>query len=134
MKSVRFFIHFLRHPLFFVLSLSLLPISSVYTSDPVEEPKAETASHSIISVNVLGQVTRQGRYPLPKGATVLDALAAAGGQGIYADMAKTRILRRNSEKQEEIVINLKEVMAGKTPATLLKDGDTMVLDQRLWNY
>jgi polysaccharide export outer membrane protein len=50
-----------------------------------------------IRVSVIGQVTRPGTYELRPGATVLDALSAAGGLTDRASLADARLVRASGE-------------------------------------
>lgn len=47
-----------------------------------------------LTVSVLGEVPRVGALTLPRGATVLDALAQAGGPSEFADPERIFLLRR----------------------------------------
>lgn len=50
-----------------------------------------------LRVSVLGQVTRPGTYELKPGATVLDALSAAGGLTEKASVTQARLARASGE-------------------------------------
>ena len=52
-----------------------------------------------IRVSLLGQVVRPGIYELRPGATVLDALSAAGGLTESASVAEARLIRASGESQ-----------------------------------
>ncbi len=50
-------------------------------------------------VRVMGQVAKQGRIPLDRGMTILDAVAEAGGPTLDASLRKMVLVRRISEEQ-----------------------------------
>jgi len=55
------------------------------------------------TVSVLGEVQKPGRYEMHSGrATVLDALAMAGGLTPYANRSGIHVLRESSEKPQQI--------------------------------
>jgi polysaccharide biosynthesis/export protein len=64
--------------------------------------------------NILGQVAHPGSYPVIESATVLDAIAVAGGFRDFAKQKSIYILRANANgTQTRIPFNYKEVIAGK---------------------
>lgn len=62
------------------------------------------------TVSVLGEVRTPGRFEFQKPATVLDALAEAGGLTQYATGSKIVILRSESDGIHRIPFNYKEVV------------------------
>jgi len=88
-------------------------------------PKAQPPSG--MSINVSGQVKRPGKIQLGNGATVLDALAAAGGPNEWTNLSKARILRETAQGEKAIVVNLREMLTGKTAPTPLQEGDRLIL-------
>lgn len=80
--------------------------------------------------NILGRVAKPGTYPLVSGATVLDAIAAAGG---FLDFAKQKgiyVLRQNPGGGEtRMPFNYKDVIKGKHPGenVKLQARDTVVV-------
>lgn len=99
----------------------LSTLSALANSPPVLETTK-------IAVNVLGHVNRQDRVALTEGATALDALAAAGGAALNANLRRARILRKRGDQTETISVNLKAIMSGKAPDVALRDNDTLVID------
>jgi polysaccharide export outer membrane protein len=64
--------------------------------------------------NILGVVARPGAYPLTNGATVLDAIALAGGFRDFAKQKSIYILRQGPDgTQTRIPFNYKDVIKGK---------------------
>lgn len=80
--------------------------------------------------NILGQVAKPGSYSLTLAATVLDAIAAAGGFRDFAKKKKIYVLRQNSNGGESrIPFNYKDVIKGKNPQQniRLESRDTVVV-------
>jgi len=64
--------------------------------------------------NILGEVNKPGTYPLTNGATVLDAIALAGGFRDFAKQKSVYVLRRDASGGESrIPFNYKDVIQGK---------------------
>ncbi len=67
-------------------------------------------------INILGMVAKPGSYLLTGSATVLDAIAMAGGFKDFAKQKSIYVLRANSDgTQKRISFNYKEVIKGKNP-------------------
>jgi polysaccharide export outer membrane protein len=67
-------------------------------------------------INILGMVVRPGSYLLTGSATVLDAIAMAGGFKDFAKQKSIYVLRANGDgTQKRISFNYKEVIKGKNP-------------------
>ena len=79
--------------------------------------------------HVLGEVVRSGPVSLETEMRVLDAIAAAGGFGPFANKKKIRILRRAGGQEVEYRFNYSEYLSGKSPDSnlLLLPGDTVVV-------
>jgi polysaccharide biosynthesis/export protein len=98
----------------------------------IAEPEVTVMVQQINSekFNILGQVVKPGSYPLTNSATVLDAIAVAGG---FRDFAKTKgiyVLRQNPAGGElRIPFNYKEVIKGNNPQQNIKlePRDTVVV-------
>lgn len=113
----------------FLATLLLLAFGSVHAS--AQEPAVPAAN--TITINVLGAVNRPARCVLPTGATVLDALAAAGGAKRVGDMAKVRIIRRNTDgKVDTTLINVKHILNGQSKDVPLRDGDTLNVPETIF--
>jgi protein involved in polysaccharide export with SLBB domain len=110
-----------------ILTTLLFFIASKASSEDVSI-YSESQSKRIF-VNVLGEVKRPDRFSLSEGSTVLDAFASAGGPTTYANLKKARIIRRGSDKVEEIVFDLKTILLGKLAPIALTDGDTIVITE-----
>jgi polysaccharide export outer membrane protein len=80
--------------------------------------------------NILGQVGKPGSYPLLVTATVVDAIAMAGGFKDFAKQKAIYILRQTPDgKQSRIGFNYKEFIKGKNPSqnVRLEPNDTIIV-------
>lgn len=80
--------------------------------------------------NIMGQVTRPGSYPLTNSATVLDAIANAGGFRDFAKQKAIYVLRQNPDgTQSRLPFNYKNVVKGQDSAqnVKLQPRDTIVV-------
>jgi polysaccharide export outer membrane protein len=98
----------------------------------ISEPEVTVIVQEIRSqrFNVLGQVARPGSYPLTNSATVLDAIAVAGGFRDFAKQKAIYVLRQNPGGGESrIPFNYKNVIKGKNPEQNIKlqPRDTIVV-------
>ncbi len=98
----------------------------------LSEPEVTVIVQEIKSqrFNILGQVARPGSFSLASAATVLDAIALAGGFRDFAKQKSIYILRRNPDGSESrIRFNYKAVIKGKNAAqnVSLQPRDTIVV-------
>jgi polysaccharide export outer membrane protein len=98
----------------------------------ISEPEVTVMVQQINSqkFNILGMVTKPGSFPLTNSATVLDAIALAGGFRDFAKKKSIYVLRRNADGSEvRIPFNYKEVVKGQNPAQNIKlqPRDTIVV-------
>jgi len=98
----------------------------------ISEPEVTVMVQQINSqkFNILGQVNKPGSFPLTNSATVLDAIALAGGFRDFAKKKSVYILRQNADgTQTRIPFNYKEVLKGENPAQNIKlqPRDTIVV-------
>ena len=98
----------------------------------IAEPEVTVIVQQINSqkFNILGQVSRPGSYPLSNSATVLDAIALAGGFRDFAKQKNIYVLRQNADgSQTRIPFNYKQVVKGQNPAQdiRLQPRDTIVV-------
>lgn len=78
-------------------------------------------------VYLVGQVGRQGTYPLNGDMTALELLAAAGGLGPFAKADSIYILREQNGKKIRIPFRYKKAVAGKSENVALQPGDVVVV-------
>jgi polysaccharide export outer membrane protein len=98
----------------------------------ISEPEVTVMVQQINSqkFNILGQVMKPGSFALTNSATVLDAIALAGGFRDFAKKKSVYILRQNADgTQTRIPFNYKEVLKGENPAQNIKlqPRDTIVV-------
>jgi hypothetical protein len=85
------------------------------------------------TINVLGAVKKPGAYSLQVGATLLDALAAAGGGGPAADVRKISIVRGPAgEKPTVTSHDATAILRGQTTNPLLLDHDTIFVPETIF--
>ncbi len=81
-------------------------------------------------INILGMVARPGSYLLTGSATVLDAIAMAGGFKDFAKRKSIYVLRTGDDgKEQRLPFNYKDVIQGKHPEENihLQPRDTVVI-------
>jgi competence protein ComEA len=113
-----------------VTTLLLLTLSAcrsatlVITAAPLPTftPPVRTASPGPILVDVDGAVSQAGRYTLPPGSLVDDALRAAGGPTADADLERINLARELNGNDVVHVPRLGEVIPTPTPYGLSVDG------------
>ncbi len=98
----------------------------------IAEPQVTVIVQQINSqrFNILGMINKPGSYALSNSATVLDAIALAGGFRDFAKQKAIYILRQNPNgSQTRIPFNYKEVVKGTNPAQniQLQPRDTIVV-------
>jgi polysaccharide biosynthesis/export protein len=79
-----------------------------------------------LKVSVIGEVVRPGRYELKSWATVLDALALAGGFTQYATRSRIVILQSEGKTMKRIPFNYNKV-AGEQENIYLRNGDIVMV-------
>lgn len=86
-----------------------------------------------ISVNVIGMVNNPGAYKLAQGATLLDAITAAGGYNRLATRDSTRIARgAANQTAQTFTINVDKLLRDSLQAPVLLDHDTIFVPERVF--
>jgi polysaccharide biosynthesis/export protein len=98
----------------------------------ISEPEVTVIVQQINSekFNILGMVAKPGSYSLTGSATVLDAIALAGGFKDFAKQKSIYVLREKADgTQSRITFNYKDVVHGKHPEQNIKlePRDTVVV-------
>jgi len=98
----------------------------------IEEPEVTVIVQQINSekFNILGMVSKPGAYPLVGSATVLDAIALAGGFRDFAKQKSIYVLRENADgTQTRLPFNYKEVLKGHNTSqnVVLQPRDTVIV-------
>jgi len=98
----------------------------------IGEPEVTVIVQQINSqkFSILGQVNRPGSYAITDSATVLEAIALAGGFRDFAKQKSIYVLRQSADgAQSRISFNYKEVVKGQNPGQNIKlqPHDTIVV-------
>jgi polysaccharide export outer membrane protein len=98
----------------------------------ISEPEVTVIVQEVRSqrFNILGQIAKPGSYLLSNSATVLDAIALAGGFRDFAKKKSIYVLRQNSDgTQSRLPFNYAAVITGKNPEqnVKLKPRDTVII-------
>lgn len=115
-----------------VVGLTTEEIQTVLTEkmkNVVNDPQVTVSIKAIKSrkVYLVGNVTKQGMYPLSGRTTVLELLAEAGGLGPFAKSKSIYVLRKNDGKEIRLPFNYKKALAGKGENPELISGDMVVV-------
>jgi len=96
---------------------------SLKSGDVVYIPLSKALNLAESKIYVDGEVKSPGVYDYQPGLTALNACVMAGGFAKFAAPNRTRIIRKDGDKQLIIKINLDHVTKGKIPDVELKPGD-----------
>lgn len=83
-----------------------------------------------LKFNIVGEVARPGSYPLGESMTVLDAIAQAGGLGLYAKSNAIYVLRIHTDGSSvRVPFHYKQVLKGTSLSqnVKLQSRDTVVV-------
>src|SRR5436309_716924 len=78
-------------------------------------------------ISVLGEVRKAGRYEITQRATVLDAVALAGGFNDWARRSKLVIMRQEGNGVKRIPVNYNRIVAEEDENVILQPGDIVVV-------
>ena len=78
-------------------------------------------------ISVLGEVRKAGRYEITQRATVLDAVALAGGFNDWARRSKLVIMRHDGNTVKRIPVNYNRIVAEEDENVFLQPGDIVVV-------
>lgn len=84
------------------------------------------------SLYVLGEVNNPGPVFYEKGATVLSAVAAAGGAKPDAIVTKALIIRGGMSHPQVAVVNIPDISKGRAPDLALRGGDIVWVPRSPW--
>jgi polysaccharide biosynthesis/export protein len=85
------------------------------------------------SFYVLGHVNKPGPVYFERGATLVSAVAAAGGPQTDAIVTKALILRGGTLHPQVAVVNLRDIMKGQEPDLKLEGGDIVWVPRSPWS-
>lgn len=80
-------------------------------------------------ISVIGQVSKPGRYDLRSSATIIDALAMAGGFKEFASRSKVVVIRNEGGVAKRIAFDYDKVNEAKSPQEnfALRPGDIVMV-------
>jgi protein involved in polysaccharide export with SLBB domain len=112
---------------------SLLPEGSVDNPE-IRAGDVIVVASRMITVNVIGAVARPGTFEIQPGASLVDAVAAAGGTRADADVARVSVARRPAQgatKSEVLTLDLEAAIGGADAETpvLMADGDVIFVPE-----
>lgn len=81
-------------------------------------------------IYVLGAVASPGRFKMPVRLTVAQAIAEAGGFDQYAYRAKVLVVRGSIHDPETIVMDMRDVLTGKSRDITLQNRDIVFVNER----
>ncbi|MGI6519041.1 MAG: SLBB domain-containing protein [Bacillota bacterium] len=104
----------------------------IYSGDVKANPRLEAGQIVVVPsgamhVQVAGSVTRPGEVELARGATIIEAVTAAGGIRADGDGAGVVVTRQGAGTQ---IVDIDEAMAGREEPVALLDGDVIYVPQR----
>lgn len=83
-----------------------------------------------LTVNVLGEVNKPGRYQIKEGTKLLEALGMAGGFSYYGKFKNVKIIRGENESQEIITIDVTNINILNHKKLTLLDKDIIYVEPR----
>lgn len=96
----------------------------------VKEPEVVVAlGTGGIEVNVLGEISKPGKYSLARNCTLLDAISKANGFTRRAAKRKVVVIHKGEEKPYAVV-NVQDIVRGKKGAVnpVLQEGDLVYVE------
>jgi polysaccharide export outer membrane protein len=102
-----------------------------YIRQPQVNIIVTTAVSTFSQVKVIGQVTNPQAMPYREGMTVMDAVLAVGGLGLYAAGNRSKLVRAEGDGQKEIRVRLSDLInKGDLSQNLpLRPGDVIVVPE-----
>jgi polysaccharide export outer membrane protein len=83
-------------------------------------------------VIVYGQVQKPGTFPYPGSMTVVQAISLAGGFTSMAARERVVISRVANDRQEVIVVDVREIANGRAPNRFVAPGDEVYVPERVF--
>jgi polysaccharide biosynthesis/export protein len=99
-----------------------------YTVDPFVTIRIEAIASS--EVFMIGQVGKPGAFPLNGNESLLQLLTRAGGLGVFANRGGVRVVRRETDKVTEYIIDYDAILKGDFKQDiLLRPGDRIIVPE-----
>lgn len=86
-------------------------------------------SYNSKRIEVLGQVKREGSYPLEPNMTLVRAISLAGGFGPLARKSAVEIRRKVNGKTRRVIIDVDAIMDNERDDVPLQAGDSINVAQ-----
>ncbi len=83
-----------------------------------------------LTVNVLGEVVKPGKYIIDEDMNLIDGLGLAGGFTPYGIFKNVKIIRGEGDNQEIIVVDVTNIESLDHPKLQLKDNDIVYVEPR----
>ncbi|MEM6677264.1 MAG: polysaccharide biosynthesis/export family protein [Pseudomonadota bacterium] len=116
------------------VNVALSALGAANQREELENVDEAAALEEPAAVYVIGVVSRPGPVEIPPGRnlTVLQALAVAGGPGVFAAKKRIQVRRRTDEGEDVFLFNYKDIEDGSAPIETLDliDGDVIVVPER----
>lgn len=110
---------------------SALPPLQVGDVIVVPEQGMASGSVSTDAAGVIGQVNRPGIYPVGLGADLWMVLALAGGPTERGNLSTVRVLTREQQASQAVLVNLNETLRlGNRTPYVVKPGDIVFVDSK----
>jgi polysaccharide export outer membrane protein len=122
-----------------------LEASGEYTTLSVDRSQFESGSNNpvlrhgdIVDVGrsawcyLQGEIRSPGRVRIERGMTLLRAIALSGGLTEWADRKQVKVLYPPGHVPQELLFNLKKIVAGKTADPKLEGGEVIVINRRFF--
>lgn len=105
---------------------------NVYVSIGQLAQRTATAPQAVPSVDIftMGEIAKPGRFELPPGTTLMQALASAGGFTKFAAVKRVQLRRTDPDSGTEQVYLFNYRGGGIPGSTVLQDGDVIVVPER----
>lgn len=115
------------------LNIKAVDAGNVAGDTVLAEGDTISVPRGVIRISVIGEVERPGIYEIPRGARLLDALAAAGGPKNTAQLKRLQVYRgMGFEKPQDGGERLFEGGIGENPE--MQDGYVVVVPRnRMWD-
>jgi polysaccharide export outer membrane protein len=76
-------------------------------------------------VNLIGQVKKPGAYPYRDELSLLALIAMAGDFTETANLGQVRVIRKNSDKNEVMTVDIEKIFNGEMPDFILEPNDVI---------
>lgn len=121
--------HTMKTQLPLLFAAFLAPVALFLTSARAGEDSCHCDSDTkdALRVTLMGEFEKVGVYPLHSSATLVQAIATAGGFTKEADPRNVRVVRTSTDHEvERFTINVEELLEGKSADWNLQDRDLIV--------